>query len=418
VDDSKKIIFFIVSQLVFPVNFHGNSNLIVLNFRKIIKVFNHIKINISLQRTNIPIFRTKINVIMNHLDRIVVKKSVIYQEGLFTITVDKTFDNTILALLRKTIYGTKGPKYQHTGQELKLQNLKNPIFFILRKQDETIGFYCLSEREIWVNQEKYLGYYGRYLAIDENHQGNGFGKLLKKKAVEYVESNSISPSVLYSYIEENNTRSFNISQKMGFETISTLETVLFSRLYPTADNRVARIDKVELPEILEKLELQYSHTFLRTFENINYQNNYFVLKENGRIVAGLQANPTRWKIVEMGGVGGKILLNVLPHIPILKRLINPEKYDFMAIEGIFMESNSEEYLYPLIEGVLHHFSMSSALFQLDSQSAILNLFKKRGDLGLLNAMKKDLKTNVTIKSINNKSPVPHGEAYVSSFDFT
>jgi L-amino acid N-acyltransferase YncA len=355
---------------------------------------------------------------MNYLDRISVKKSVIYQEGLFTITVDKTFDNIILALLGKTIYGTKGPKYQHTGQKIKLQDLKNPIFFTLREQGETIGFYCLSEREILIGTEKHLGYYGRYLAVDEKYQGNGFGKLLKKKAVEYVESNSISPSVLYSYIEENNTRSFNISQKMGFETISTLETVLFSRLYPKADNRVARIDEVELAEILEKLELQYSHTILRTFENINYQNNYFVLKENGRIVAGLQANPTRWKIVEMGGVGGKILLNVLPHIPILKRLINPQKHDFVAIEGIFIETGADELLYSLIEGALHHFSVTSALIELDSKSSILEIFKKKQNLGLLNAFKNEIKTHVMIKSFNCNLPISHGEAYVSSFDFT
>jgi L-amino acid N-acyltransferase YncA len=355
---------------------------------------------------------------MNHLDRIVVKKSVIYQEGLFTITVDKTFDNTILALLRKTIYGTKGPKYQHTGQELKLQNLKNPIFFTLRKQDETIGFYCFCEREIWIDTEKYLGYYGRYLAVDENHQGNGYGKLLKKNATEYVESNGTSPSVLYSYIEENNTRSLNISQKLGFISISTLETIIFSRLYPRADNRGTRIDEVELPELLKKLESQNTHTILRTFENINYQNNYFVLKENGRIVAGLQANPTRWKIVEMGGVGGKILLNVLPHIPILKRLINPQKHDFVAIEGIFIETGSDELLYSLIEGVLHQFSVTSALIELDSKSSILEIFKKKQNLGLLNAFKNEIKTHVMKKSFNCNLPIPHGEAYVSSFDFT
>jgi GNAT superfamily N-acetyltransferase len=267
---------------------------------------------------------------MNHLECIIVKKSVVYQDGEFTITVEKTFDDTILTLLRKTIYGTKGPKYKHTGQELKLQNLKNPLFFTLRKQEDTIGFCCLCEREIWIGTEKNLGYYGRYLAVDENYQGNGFGKLLKKNATEYIESNSTSPSVLYSYIEKNNTRSFNISQKMGFQSISTLETIIFSRLCPKADNRVTRIEEVELPEILEKLESQNTHTILRTFENINYQNNCFILKENGRIVAGLQANPTRWKIVEMEGLGGKILLNILPYIPILKRLINPGKYDFFS----------------------------------------------------------------------------------------
>ena len=355
---------------------------------------------------------------MNHLERIIVKNSLIYQEGQITITVGQTFDGSVVALLKKTTYGTKGPKYQHTGQKVKLEDIKNPLFFTLRKQEETIGFYCLCEREIGVGTGKYLGYYGRYLAVDENCQGNGYGKLLKKVAIEYVETNYKSPSILYSYIEENNTKSLIISQKIGFISITTLGTIIFSRLYPKADYRVARIGLQELSELLEKLELQNAHTILRTFENINYQNNYFVLKENGKIVAGLQANPARWKIIEMEGFGGKILLKVLPYIPILKRLINPEKYEFLAIEGIFLETYSNEYLYPLIEGVLHHFSMTSALFELDSKSQILNLFNERGHLGLLNAIKKEVKTHVMTKSFNNELPISNGEAYVSSFDFT
>lgn len=355
---------------------------------------------------------------MNHLKRIIVKKSIIFREGDITITVEKSIDDSIIDLLKATIYGTSGSKYQHTGQEIKLQNLKNPLFFNLRNQDETIGFYCLCEREIRVNSENYLGYYGRYLAVDESCQGKGYGKLLKKIAMEYVEANSISPSILYSYIEENNTRSLTVSQKLGFTSITTLETIIFSQLYPKANNRVSRINEEELPEIIIELELQNAHTIFRTFENINYQNNYFVLKENGKIVAGLQANPTRWKIIEMEGIGGKILLKVLPHIPILKRLINPKKYDFLAIEGIFIKLGSKDYLYPLLEGVLHHFSMTSALIELDCKSSILKLFKEKGDLGLLNAIKKNIKTHVMIKFFNCNTPIPQGEAYVSSFDFT
>ena len=355
---------------------------------------------------------------MNHLKRIIVKKSIIFREEQVTITVDQEIDDSVIDLLKATIYGTSGPKYQHTGQEIKLQNLKNPLFFTLRNQDETIGFYCLCEREIWIDSENYLGYYGRYFAVDNNYQGNGYGKLIKKVAAEYIQTYNTKPSILYAYIEENNTRSLNVFQKLDFISITTLETIIFSRLYPKADNRVSRISDEELPEIIGELELQNAHTIFRTFENINYQNNYFVLKENGRIVAGLQANPTCWKIIEMEGFGGKILLKVLPHIPILKRLINPNKYDFLAIEGIVIALGYEDYLYPLLEGVLHHFSMTSALIELDSKSSILKLFKERGNLGLLNAIKKDVKTHVMIKSFNCKSPIPQGEAYVSSFDFT
>ena len=136
-------------------------------------------------------------------------------------------------------------------------------------------------------------------------------------------------------------------------------------------------------------------------------------------MVGLQANPVRWKIKEMEGISGKILLKVLPHIPILKRLINPEKYDFLAIEGIFIAKDYEEYLYELLEGLLHQFDMTSALIQLDGESRFLSLFKEKGNLGLLNSIKKAVNTHVMIKAINcEELTIKEGEVYVSSFDFT
>ena len=356
---------------------------------------------------------------MNHLNRILVKPLIIHQQGNISISVGQTFEDEIISLLKRTIYGTRGLKYQHTGQEIKLANLKKPIFFTLKNREKIIGFYCLCEREVMVGADSYLGYYGRYLAVDEHFQGNHYGNLLKKVATEYIKANSTSPSILYSYIEENNTRSLNISKKLGFESISTLETIIFSRLYSQKNVNISRLDSIELPTILFKLESQNSTTILRTFENINYQDNYFVIKDKDVIVVGLQANPVRWKIKEMEGISGKILLKILPHIPILKRLINPEKYDFLAIEGFFVESGYEDYLYNLLEGVLHHFNMTSALIQLDSKSLILNLLKEKGDLGLLNSLKKDVKTHVMIKAINcDQSAITAGEVYISSFDFT
>ena len=356
---------------------------------------------------------------MNHLNRIIVNSLILYQQGDIFIAVGQTFDDKIVILLKQTIYGTNGPKYQHTGQEIKLANLKSPIFFTLKKGEQVIGFYCLCEREVMVGAENYLGYYGRYLTVDKHFQGNHYGNLLKKVATEYIKVNSISPSIMYSYIEENNNRSLNISKTLGFESISTLETIIFSRLYPQKNVNISRLNSTEFSTMLSKLEFHNSTTILRTFENINYQDNYFVIKEKDSVIAGLQANPVQWKIKEMKGISGKILLKILPHIPILKRLINPEKYDFLAIEGIFIESGYEEYLYDLLEGVLYQSAVTSALIQLDSKSPFLKLFKEKKNLGLLNSMKEDVKTQVMVKTFNyDSSMIKEGEVCISSFDFT
>jgi hypothetical protein len=63
--------------------------------------------------------------------------------------------------------------------------------------------------------------------------------------------------------------------------------------------------------------------------------------------------------------------------------------------------------------------MTSTLIQLDSKSPLLKLLKEKGNLGLLNSMKKEVKTHVIIKVINyDKSLIKTSEVYVSSFDFT
>jgi GNAT superfamily N-acetyltransferase len=346
-------------------------------------------------------------------------ENIIFQNKEVKIVLELLPNTDAIKLLKKSIYGTNGPKYTHTGQEVKIMNLKNALFFRLIKDENTIGFYCLCKRIISSNQGTYAGFYGRYLAVDSAFQGKKYGNLLKNIAVEYVGENGEKPLAFYSYIEENNVKSLNISKREGFTSIATLKTTLFTRISPKANERLEQIKTEEVENFKVLLTQYFSKYSLLNLENINYQNNYFVIKHQGEIVAGLQANPVEWKIVEMEGLSGKILMNVLPHLPILKKIFNPNAYQFLAIEGVYLKAGFEHELYPLIEGVLHHFSVYSALFQLDSNDFLIEIFNKNGNLGILNSIKKDITTHVMIKThgistIKNDDEV----VYVSSFDFT
>lgn len=344
----------------------------------------------------------------------------IYREGELTINYAKSYTQSSIDLLKKAIYGTNGPKYQHFGQSEKLQDLKNPHFFELFLDRKLVGFYCICERDISRGDFKLLGFYGRYLAIDTEYQGNKYGQLLKNEAVKHLESQQKVPAVFYSYIEENNIRSLKISKNEGFVSTSVLKTTIFTRLFPKKAIGFERIDATEIQKIKSLLEGKNIRQSFKNLENIGYQNNYFVIKRNGEIVAGLQANPVKWKIHSMEGLGGFVIMNILPKIPILKRLINPEKYEFLAIEGFYFKDNPAD-LCPLLESVLSFFGMSSALFQLDSKDDLLQFFTKKGDLGILNSIKKDTKTYMMIKAIGfdwRQSQLADCATYVSSFDYT
>ncbi len=346
-------------------------------------------------------------------------ENIVFQDKEVKIVLELFPNNDAIKLLKKSIYGTTGPKYIHTGQEIKIMNLKNVLFFRLVKDENTIGFYCLCKRTISLNEGTYDGYYGRYLAVDAAFQGKKYGNLLKKVAVEYVEKNEEKPLAFYSYIEENNAKSLNISKRECFSSIATLKTTLFTRISPKVNERLEQIKVEEMESFRVILQQYFSKYSLLNLENINYQNNYFIIRNQGEIVAGLQANPVEWKIVDMEGFSGKILMNVLPHLPILKKIFNPNAYKFLAIEGVYLKSGFEHELYPLIEGVLSYFSIYSALFQLDSNDFLIEIFNKNGNLGILNSIKKDITTHVMVKNpeiltIKNDDKV----VYISSFDFT
>jgi len=58
-----------------------------------------------------------------------------------------------------------------------------------------------------------------------------------------------------------------------------------------------------------------------------------VLEKEGEILAGVQAHPQQWKFVNLPGWSGKFILNILPNIPIAKRLFNAKHHKFLCFES-------------------------------------------------------------------------------------
>jgi Acetyltransferase (GNAT) family len=346
-------------------------------------------------------------------------ENVIYEDQNLKIVLEFSPNSAAINLLKKVIYGTNGPRYINTGQEEKLANIKNPYFFRLIKNGETIGFCCLCKRLIDSKSSPYVAFYGRYFVIEPALQGQKYGGFLTKQMEEYLLKTEEKPLVFYAYIEENNLKSLNVTKQLQIVPFATMKTRIFTRIFPKLNPQIERLSEEDKKPFLDKLATYFTKHSFRNLENINYQNNYFVIKHQGEIVAGLQANPQRWQIVKMNGLSGKILLNILPHIPIFRKIFNPKNYEFLAIEGVYIKQGFQDQLYPLIEGLLCQFSIHSALFQLDSNDPLIDFFKKNGKLGILNALKKDINTYVTVRAKGIvEDDFKEDFVYVSSFDFT
>ncbi|MCK8495527.1 MULTISPECIES: GNAT family N-acetyltransferase [Spirosoma] len=343
----------------------------------------------------------------------------LYRNADLTLLVSAHADEQAIALLQQTTYGTEGIRYQQTGQEAKLNRLNNPFFFHLYQHQTLIGLYCLDQRAVGFPDASISGYYGRYLAVHQNVQGRGYGQLLKTTAVNYVNQHVSTPHLFYSYIESRNTRSMAASIKENFTSIARLKTFMFRRFSPHKDTRFIQASLTDSSRNLQLVQRQYTDYGFQNFLNINYKNNYFALEEDGHLLVGVQANLIIWKLVHIPGKFGSFIHYVAPFLPGLRRFFNPARQSFVALEGVYIAEGQTQLLPVLLESVLAHFDVYTAMWQIDEKDPLINLLNSP-KMGRFSQFQPGVTTHLMVKDLDRPSHIQLGKepAYVSCFDYS
>ncbi|GAA4418614.1 hypothetical protein GCM10023187_52190 [Nibrella viscosa] len=344
---------------------------------------------------------------------------ILYQKGLLKLTVATQAYEQAVDLLQQTTYGTKGIRYRQTGQQEKIHQLNNPYFFYLYEGDVLIGFYCLDQRIVGFPAGSVSAFYGRYLAVRDNYQGKGYGQLLKSKAVDYIRRQVQPPYLFYSFIEAKNTRSVAVSTHEQFESVAQLKTYMFRRYSPTKDPRFQEASTIDPTRTVPLVQRQFAGYGFQNFININYKNQYFTLEEDGQIVAGVQANPILWKLVHIPGPLGKLIGNVAPFVPGLRRFFNPSRQAFVVLEGVYVEKERPELLPILLESVLAHFKLHTAMWQIDQNDPLMSLLLQP-KMGLFSQFQPNVTTHVMVKAVGLPEGIKPGlePVYMSCFDYS
>ncbi len=345
-------------------------------------------------------------------------------------------NDKIVDFLCNVSIGTNGAIYQHLHTSEKIKLLHQPHFFTIFRNENAISNITICEREISLQEKKINSLYIRYFAFQSSFQANGIKNENKKNSVfeKYIKSlletsnlNVDEPkfdSVIYwAYIDPENNRSLNMSERFNFEKIGSFKTFAFSRFFPKKSDSVFLYQNTEKEEILNKLNEYYKdysfYSPVHLFEN----NNYFVYKnKEGKIIAGIQANKVHWKIKALPGFKGKIMVKLLPYIPFLRRIINPKRYSFLATEGFFCVKDEEWCLTEFFSGVLNLQKVNSLLFWVDEKDFHFNKLLKSIKLGLLQKIKSDNSIDILAKFNNfpalEKKAFFSTTKYISGFDTT
>jgi hypothetical protein len=352
----------------------------------------------------------------------------------------------ILDILNHSVQGSEG------GLRFSLQNIapriaayKDQIRFIsLYKKNQVTGTVGSCFRVSGQGKLRYPTSYLRYLAFQSTYQSDiGWRKRrkelikpekddsFKKKTLEIfgkphlLDLNDVfegDKHIMYAFLESKNERSKNIVQQAGYEYIRSFLTVAFSRFNPHFDKRVSRLrddEKAEMESLLREYYMDYS------FFSNDYSffgDKYYVLKEGNKIIAGVSAIPSAYKVYDIPGIWGWVMMKVLPKTPYFRRLFRPGEFRYLVFDAIYCIKGEEEKLGKLFESACTAEGFHTGLAWLDDHSQLYDKMRTVVRMGALNRMLNAKPGLVYSRFINlsetEKEYFYNAPAYISGFDFS
>ena len=142
------------------------------------------------------------------------------------------------------------------------------------------------------------------------------------------------------------------------------------------------------------------------FETSLNSEEYFVLRRQGRIVAGAQAEVLHWSVVDMPGWIGGSLVKLLPYLPVLRHMLPVQDFRFLRFGNLLVEPCHEAQLMQLLEALLARHGVRVGLIMMDQRSPVLRRIRAFGRLGPLRwAVKGATKVVADFKGVSEEDIV-------------
>jgi len=324
-----------------------------------------------------------------------------------TIEVETSPGKELMEHMYSTVLGQPGGmRYQHTDLEDRLKSGNEDYFLFLRKSGKMLGSVGFCGKPTITAGFEHDSWLIRYFSIkaplsvmakkrkskdelkDENKRTTVLGRFIQPVFADPAQlrdgkTGTDQPSIIFATIDKTNLRSMNFSGQMGLETIGSLAAFTFSRLRPRRSVRIESVEEKQQSDILMQIREYYRDYTLFYSDSIFKNNDYYIIREEGRMVAGLQIYQVTWKIVDFGNKLTNSLAGLFTRIPRLKKRIKKDEISFLAFDGIYCEPGREKVLYELMEGVLERSDHTLGMMMMDVESDLYAIFRDRKKLGVL-----------------------------------
>ena len=350
------------------------------------------------------------------------KEDILFNDGNYAIKRYHGIPDEAIAFLDNIAWGNEGALYEHRNTEEHIKLLHKPILVGLFEREQLKATGVFSITHVTVGSQLFNCNYFRYFASSKEIQGKGIIKKLTIKVMQLLNDMEQEKTIFFACVEKENKSSYHICKSAGYTPVGTIKTIGFSRFWPRFNKDIEKISSAkEKEEVISLLKKLYAQHALVQFNSLFLNDNYFVIRENNQIVAGCQYHRVHWVINNMKGFSGKIIMNIIPLIPILNKIFNPKRFEFLAFEGIYFKPGYEHKLYSLFEGLLQREKLKSSMLWMGKNCPVRKKIMVNGKLGLIHTFIKDSDVEVmaSFKNMSESeiSNVKTSPIFASAFDY-
>ena len=352
-----------------------------------------------------------------------VNNEILYQNGSYHIKCHKGIPASAFSFLESISWGSEGAVYQNKKIEERMRTLHNPSLYAIYEGEDIRATAVFCQTHITVDDRSFNCFYIRYFASSPTIRGKGVMTHFSQKVMEVIREKATDKTIYFACFEKGNKRSYNVVVNAGYQDVGMIKTMGFSRFFPRKCSQIIQVKKAqERMEVLSLLKKQYAQHGLVQFNAIFQNDDYYIIRDGQDIVAGCQLHRVHWVINKMGGFSGKMIMHVVPLIPIINKLFNPKKFKFLAFEGIYVKPGYEDRLSELFEGLLAQENRKSAMIWMGATCPIRQSIYEKLDLGLVHSFVKDSDIRI-LASFKNMTKdeidvLKKQPLYASAFDFT
>jgi hypothetical protein len=317
----------------------------------------------------------------------------------------------LVQLLEQTTLGTNGAMYRHLDVPERIYQTDSPLCFSLRRNDHLLANITFCKRN--------FGLYLRYFSFDKRFQSKGKARqtmqksTLKKEIEEVFKRVSLehpgSLNMCYAYIDARNARSKWMSEQFGFQTKAKLATQSFSRRFPKKSIRISK--EVLTEEHLSLIKSRYGH-YTAYFDHYLQGEIHCLRSAEGRLLALAKFTNVTWEISRLPGKMGRILVKALPFIPILRKMVQVKKHQFLVPEALCVADNDPKLLTEFLSGVLSIEQRHTMLWWMDERDELYVQVQQKVNWGILHRILGVSPVDVVIRG----NFQPENPMYIAAFD--